>query len=89
MNDELDESDLEQGRRDRQFDAMVQIFCMRYRVKEDELPELIEKAKWAGRHRDSINKLSWSATLGVLGAIVTGLLLMLWEGIKHTLVKGT
>ena len=89
MNQTTDEADLEAWRRERQFDAMVQLFCKRYGVDEDEIPDLIEKARWAGEHRFALNKLHWSAALGVLGAITTGLLLMLWEGIKHTLtIKG-
>jgi len=90
MNSETDETDLEIGRRERQFDAMVQLFCKRYGVQEDEIPKLIEATRWAARHRSDIAKLHWSAALGVLGAVTTGLLLMLWEGIKHTLVtKGS
>ena len=89
MNQDLDEADLEAGRRERQFDAMVQLFCKRYGVDEDEIPQLIEKIRWSGEHRHILNKLSFNAALGVLGAITTGLLLMLWEGIKHTLtIKG-
>lgn len=89
MNHEIDVEDLEAGRRERQFDAMVQLFCKRYGVNEDEIPKLIEATRWATRHRSGIAKLHWSAALGVLGAVVTGLLLMLWEGIKHTItVKG-
>lgn len=90
MNSETDETDLEIGRRERQFDAMVQLFCKRYGVQEDEIPKLIEATRWATRHRSGIAKLHWSAALGVLGAVTTGLLLMLWEGIKHTLItKGS
>lgn len=90
MNQDLDDAQaLETGRRERQFDAMVQLFCKRYGVDEDEIPDLIEKARWAGEHKSALNKLHWSVALGVLGAITTGLLLMLWEGIKHTLtIKG-
>ena len=50
MNQTTDEADLEAGRRERQFDAMVQLFCKRYGVDEDEIPDLIEKARWAGEH---------------------------------------
>jgi hypothetical protein len=88
MNEKTDEQDLEQGRRERQFDAMIDIFCKRYGVKEDEIPELLEKARWSGEHRHSLNRISWSATLGALGVFVTGLMMVLWEGIKHTLSKG-
>lgn len=90
MNQDLEDAqDLETGRRERQFDAMVQLFCKRYGVNEDEIPNLIETARWARQHRSGISKLHWSAALGVLGAVTTGLLLMLWEGIKHTLtIKG-
>ena len=89
MNQVTDEQDLEAGRRERQFDAMVQLFCKRYGVEEDEIPTLIEKIRWSGEHRSALNKLHWSAALGVLGAVVTGLLLMIWEGVKHTLtIKG-
>lgn len=89
MNHETDVEDLEAGRRERQFDAMVQLFCKRYGVNEDEIPHLVETVRWSSQHRSGIAKLHWSAALGVLGAVVTGLLLMLWEGIKHTItVKG-
>jgi hypothetical protein len=84
MNDATDEQDLEAGRRERQFDAMVQLFCKRYQVNEDEIPHLIETVRWSRQHRSGISKLHWSAALGVLAAVVTGLLLMIWEGIKHT-----
>ena len=88
MNQSTDEADLEAGRRERQFDAMVQLFCKRYGVEEDEIPTLIEKIRWSGEHRSALNKLHWSAALGVLGAVVTGLLLMIWEGIKATVHVG-
>ena len=84
MNHETDEQDREAGRRERQFDAMVQIFCKRYGVDSDEIPHLIETVRWSSQHRTGIIRIHWSAALGVLGAVVTGLLLMLWEGIKHT-----
>lgn len=87
MNISTDEHDLETGRRERQFDAMIQIFCTRYGVAKDEIPELIEKAKWSGEHRDSIHKLSWSATMGAVGVVVTGLLLLIWEGVKFSLTS--
>ena len=85
MNETTDDADLEAGRRERNFDAMIQLFCKRYGVTEDEIPELIEKARWSGEHRHSIDRLSWSAALGVVGAIATGLALVVWEGIKHSL----
>ena len=88
MNEQTDEQDLEQGRRERQFDAMIEIFCKRYGVKEDEIPQILENARWSGRHRGGINRISWSASLGALGVFVTGLMMLLWEGIKHTMQKG-
>lgn len=79
-----DIEDIETGRREREFDAFLSIFCKRYGVKEDDIPKLIEHAKWSGEHRNSIHRVSWSAALGALGVFVTGLLLMIWEGVKHT-----
>jgi len=85
MGDIEDEEDLAHGRRDRQFDAMLGIFCKRYGVTEDEIPTLIEKARWSGRHRDGITRISWSAALGLVGIFVSGLVLLIIEGIKHSL----
>ena len=88
MNEQTDADDLEQGRRERQFDAMIDIFCKRYGVKEDEIPQMLENARWSGEHRNGLNRISLSATMGALGVFVTGLMMLLWEGIKHTLSKG-
>lgn len=77
--------DLEHGRRERQFDAMIDIFCKRYGVKEDEIPALIERSRWSGTHRDSIRNISWSAALALVGIFVSGLVLLIVEGVKHTL----
>ena len=82
MKEDMD--DIESGRREREFDAFLSIFCKRYQVEPNDIPKLIEHAKWAGEHRSGINRISWSAALGALGVFVTGLLLMVWEGIKHT-----
>jgi hypothetical protein len=88
MNERTDAEDLEQGRRERQFDAMVDIFCKRYGVKPDEIPDLLEKVRWSGMHRRDINRISWSAALGALGVFITGLMLFIWEGVKHTMQRG-
>ena len=88
MNEQTDEQDLEQGRRERQFDAMIDIFCKRYGVKEDEIPTLLENARWAAQHRSGISRISWHVTLGALGSFVIGLLMLTWEGIKHAMTKG-
>jgi hypothetical protein len=88
MNERTDEDDLEHGRRERQFDAMIEIFCRRYGVKEDEIPELLEKARWAGEHRHGIARISWHVALGALGSFVIGLLMLTWEGVKHVVGRG-
>jgi hypothetical protein len=87
MNHATDEQDLEAGRCERQFNATVQLFCKRYGVAEDEIPNLVETIRWSHQRRAGIAKLHWSAAMGVLGAVVTGLVLMIWEGIKHTLTQ--
>jgi hypothetical protein len=88
MNGEQDEYDLEQGRRERQFDAMIDVFCKRYGVKEDEIPQILENARWSGQHRHGINRVSWSAALGALGVFVTGLMMLIWEGVKVSMHRG-
>lgn len=82
-----DEEDLELGRREREFDAFLSIFCKRYGVDPDEISKLIEHVRWSGEHRSGINRISWSAALGALGVFITGLMLMIWEGIKHSVGK--
>jgi hypothetical protein len=88
MNEQTDADDLEHGRRDRQFDAMVEIFCTRYGVKKDEIPQILENARWAAQHRSNLSRISWHITLGALGSFVIGLLMLTWEGIKLTITKG-
>ena len=88
MNDKADAEDLEHGRRERQFDVMVEIFCLRYGVKKDEIPELLDNARWAAEHRSDISRIGWHATLGAVGSLVLGVLILMWTGLLHTLGKG-
>ena len=88
MSDETDAEDLEHGRRERQFDALVEIFCARYGVKKDEIPELLENARWAAEHRSDIGRIGWHAALGAIGSVVVGILVLMWTGLLHALGKG-
>ena len=77
------DSDEEIGRHEREFDALLEVFCKRYQVSKEEIPKLIERARWAGVHRDGINRVSWYALLGAVVAIITGFMMMVGEGLKH------
>jgi len=71
-----------------QVESFIEIMAKRYGIKEEELPALVDDIRWIASHRRSIDRMAWSAVLGVIGLAVSGAGLMLWEGIKHTVTRG-
>jgi hypothetical protein len=70
-----------------QCEAFISVMCRRYGISEDELPELISGLRWAAEHKVRMDKLSFTATVALLGTVVGATLLVLWEGFKRV-VKG-
>lgn len=70
-----------------QVEAFAEVFCVRYGIKEEEIPELLGNLRWLGKHKSSIEGLSVKAAMVVIGLVVTGMAVAFWEGIKHLLAK--
>lgn len=70
-----------------QVEAFVDVFCIRYGIKEEEIPDLLGNLRWLGKHKSSIEGLSIKAAMTVVGLVVTGMAVAFWEGIKHLLAK--
>lgn len=65
-----------------QVEAFIKILSTRYGIRENEIPEIIDTARWAVRHRAGLSRITWHASLGVVGLAVMGLMAVLWEGVK-------
>ena len=68
-----------------QVDAFIEILAKRYGLKDDEIPALLNDVRWIADHRRSISRMGWAAILGVISLTVSGIWLMMLEGVKHTL----
>lgn len=68
---------------EKQVNAFIQILAVRYGLREDEIPDFIEAMRWAVEHKRNVNKLSWHAILGIMGALAVGFALIVWEGFKQ------
>lgn len=64
-------------------EAFLRIMFTRYGVKEDEIPEIIDNLRWISRHRAGLSRITWHASLSLLGLAMIGLGAAIWEGIKH------
>lgn len=71
-----------------QVEAFITVLTKRYGIQEEEIPDLIEIIRWSADHRRGINRVGWSALLGIVGIAASGIMLAVWEGIKHILTRG-
>lgn len=70
-----------------QVEAFIDIFCIRYGIKDDEIPELIGNLRWLGRHKSNIEGITMKAAMTFIGLAITGVAFAFWEGLKHLLAK--
>lgn len=73
---------------EQQVEAFIDIMATRYGIKQEDIPGIIDDLRWVADHRRSINRVAWSAILGVVALVVSGAWMMLWEGVKQTIAKG-
>jgi hypothetical protein len=65
-----------------QVAAVVDLLARRYGIREDEIPDLLESARWVREHRALLRKIQTAGMLTTLSLIVTALAAALWEGIR-------
>lgn len=68
-----------------QVDAFIQVLSQRYRFKEEDIPEILDNIKWISNHRNGLSRITWSAGLAIVTLGVSGIVLAMFEGIKHYL----
>ena len=66
-----------------QVEVFIQLLTNRWGIKENEIPEIIDTIRWTVKHRAGISRITWHASLGVIGMAVMGLMALMWEGLKH------
>ncbi len=66
-----------------QADAFLEILANRYGIESKDIPEILDDLRWMRKHRNSINRISWSIALAVLAVAVSGVVAAFWEGVKQ------
>lgn len=66
-----------------QVEVFIRILSTRYGLKENEIPEILDNLRWISRHRAGISRITWHASLSLVGLAIIGLGAAIWEGIKH------
>jgi hypothetical protein len=70
---------------EQQVEAFINVLSTRYGLKENEIPEILDNLRWISRHRAGVSRITWHASLGLVGLAVVGLAAAMWEGIRHFL----
>ena len=70
---------------EQQVEAFINVLSTRYGLKEHEIPEILDNLRWISRHRAGVSRITWHASLGLVGLAVVGLAAAMWEGIRHFL----
>lgn len=73
---------------EQQVEAFIDIMATRYGIKPEDIPGLVDDLRWVADHRRGINRVAWSAILGVVALVVSGAWMIFWEGVKHTVSGG-
>jgi len=68
---------------EKQVEAFIEILRFRYGLTEADIPEILDTAKWAVKHRSRIDKAIGFAVISIIGLIVAGVAAALWEGLKQ------
>lgn len=68
-----------------QVDAFIKIVQNRYGIQEKEIPVLLDGLRWAAEHKRNLEKMGTTAMLTLLGMVLTGMGLAIWEGLKTLL----
>jgi len=63
--------------------AMLELLESRYNLQPDEIPEILDNLRWLAKHRSNLNRLSWTALLGIITLAATGAASAFVEGVKH------
>ena len=66
-----------------QADAFLEILANRYGIESKDVPEIMDDLRWMRKHRNSINRISWSIALAILAVAVSGVVAAFWEGVKQ------
>ena len=73
---------------ERQVDAFIKVLAVRYGLKEEEMPEIVDNLRWVSKKRQVIEKASLYAMLTIIGVVVVAALTTLWEGFKRKIGGG-
>lgn len=65
-----------------QVDAFVEIVSRRYGITP---ADIVETVRWVRERRAATERMRNFATASLLGTVLAGLLLALWEGVKDLL----
>ena len=71
-----------------QVEVFLTLLYKRYGVKEDEIPEIIDNIRWISRSRTGVSRITWHASLALIGLVMMGLFTLVKEGFIHFLKGG-
>lgn len=68
-----------------QVEYFVELLAKKYNVEQHELESTIE---WVKQQKEFREKMRTTGLLSILGIVLSGMMLALWEGIRATLGRG-
>lgn len=68
-----------------QVDYFIYLLSEKYGTKPHEIAEAIQ---WVNERREFVKKLKSSGMMGLLGLIITGMMIALWEGVLSLMRRG-
>ena len=66
-----------------QVDAFIKVLAIRYGLKEEEMPEILDNLRWVSKKRQAIERVSLYTMLTIISIVVAAALSTLWEGLKR------